>query len=80
MKNKFHIKKFDTDDLKTALIATDGFSEDMEKENGEAFLSTVSEQIISSSEDFKKEIEDTLSNWPVVTNKDDKTVIFIEKE
>ena len=80
LKNKFCIKNIATNSLKTALISTDGFSEDMEKENGEAFLTAVSEQIILNSEDFKKEIEDTLSNWPVVTNKDDKTVVFIERE
>ena len=37
-------------------------------------------ELKTNNEDFKKEIEDTLSNWPVVTNKDDKTVVFIERE
>jgi hypothetical protein len=32
------------------------------------------------SEAFKKEMEDTLYHWPVETNRDDKTVVFIERE
>ena len=28
----------------------------------------------------QKEIEDTLSHWPIETNRDDKTVVFIERE
>lgn len=80
LKGKFRIESIKTESFKTALISTDGFSEDMEKESGEAFLSAVSEQILANSEAFKKEIEDTLSHWPVETNRDDKTVVFIERE
>lgn len=80
LKGKFRIERIDTEKLKTALISTDGFSEDMDKDNGGAFLSAVSEQILANSEAFKKEIEDTLSHWPVETNRDDKTVVFIERE
>ncbi len=80
LKSKFRVEKIQTESLKTALISTDGFSEDMEKESGEAFLSAVSEQMRMDSEAFKKEIEDTLSHWPVETNRDDKTVVFIERE
>ncbi len=80
LKNKFYIERIDTDSLITALISTDGFSEDMDKENGDAFLSAVSEQMRADSKLFQKEIEDTLSHWPVETNRDDKTVVFIERE
>jgi len=80
LKSKFRVEKIQTESIKTALISTDGFSEDMEKESGEAFLSAVSEQMRTDSEAFKKEIEDTLSHWPVETNRDDKTVVFIERE
>ena len=66
--------------MRTALISTDGFSEDIDKENGKPFLSAVSEQLRIDSEAFKEEIEDTLSHWPVETNRDDKTVVFIERE
>ena len=80
LKGSFRIERITTEKLKTALISTDGFSEDMDKDNGGAFLSAVSEQILADSEAFKKEIEDTLSHWPVETNRDDKTVVFIERE
>lgn len=80
LKGKFRVERITLEKLKTALISTDGFSEDMDKDNGEAFLSAVSEQILADSKAFKKEIEDTLSHWPVETNRDDKTVVFIERE
>lgn len=80
LKNKFFINNVATESVKTALISTDGFSEDIEKDDGEQFLSAVSEQILIDSEAFKEEIQETLSHWPVETNKDDKTVVFIERE
>ena len=80
LKSKFRIEKLSTEALQTALIATDGFSEDMDKENGKSFLSAVSEQIRTDSEVFRQEIEDALNHWPVETNRDDKTVVFIERE
>ena len=58
----------------------DRFSEDIDKENGEAFLIAVSDQIASDAEAFKCEIEETLTHWPVETNRDDKTVVFINRE
>lgn len=80
LQNKFRINTMHTEKMRTALISTDGFSEDIDKENGEPFLSAVSDQLRIDSEAFKKEIEDTLSHWPVETNRDDKTVVFIERE
>ena len=55
-------------------------TEDVDKENGEAFLMAVSDQITSDAEAFKCEIEETLTHWPVETNRDDKTVVFINRE
>lgn len=80
LQNKFRINTIHTEKMRTALISTDGFSEDIDKENGKPFLSAVSEQLRIDSEAFKEEIEDTLSHWPVETNRDDKTVVFIERE
>ena len=40
----------------------------------------VSDQIASDAEAFKCEIEETLTHWPVETNRDDKTVVFINRE
>lgn len=80
LRNKFRIEKIASKIFMTALISTDGFSEDIDKENGGMLLSSVSEHIKGDIKKFKKDIEDTLSNWPVETNKDDKTIVFIEKE
>ena len=40
----------------------------------------VSDQIASDAEAFRCEIEGTLTHWPVETNRDDKTVVFINRE
>lgn len=79
LKNKFCIRTIQVQTLSTALIATDGFSEDIDKENASDFLDAVSQKLRESSEEFQREIEQTLSKWPVPTNQDDKTVIFIER-
>ena len=80
LKTKFRTQTIESNSFKSALISTDGFSEDIDKENGEAFLIAVSDQIASDAEAFKCEIEETLTHWPVETNRDDKTVVFINRE
>lgn len=62
------------------LIATDGFSEDIEKDNGKAFMDDVFESVCKDENSFENEMKETLINWPVETNKDDKTVIFVQRE
>lgn len=80
LKTKFHIQSIGANLFKVALISTDGFSEDIDKENGDAFLTAVSDQIKADANAFKNEIEETLTHWPVETNRDDKTVVFINRE
>ena len=62
------------------LIATDGFSEDIEKDNGKAFMDDLFESFCKDENSFENEMKETLINWPVETNKDDKTVIFVHRE
>ena len=61
------------------LIATDGFSEDIEKDNSKAFLTDIYTQISKDFDAFEEEIKNTLNNWPVKSNKDDKTAVFIQR-
>ena len=78
LKNKFVINKIENINVKNMLISTDGFSEDMDKEHGKEFLDDVYKQIEIDQHAFDEDIKNTLENWPVESNKDDKTVIFIQ--
>jgi len=78
--NKFINHMIETNTVKNMLISTDGFSEDIEKENGKAFMDDVYSQTRNEPELFESEITQTLENWPVESNKDDKTVVFIQRE
>lgn len=80
LKSKFINKETEVKHVLNLLISTDGFSEDIEKENGKAFLDDIYEQINRDSVSFEKDIVSTLENWPVESNKDDKTVVFIQRE
>lgn len=80
LKNKFINKEISSDGTKNILISTDGFSEDIEKENGKAFMDDVYNQMIKDRKAFEEDIRATLENWPIESNKDDKTVIFIHIE
>ena len=77
LKNKFWIKELKLEDYYSMLISTDGFSEDIDKENSYEFLTQVETEIKSDINSFSVDLDNTLSNWPVETNKDDKTVVFI---
>lgn len=78
LKNKFVINRMENIDVKNMLISTDGFSEDMDKAHGKEFLNDVYKQIEIDLQAFDEDIKNTLENWPVESNKDDKTVIFIQ--
>ena len=77
IKNKFWFKQLKLEEYNSMIIATDGFSEDINKESGYEFLKQVEEEIIRDINGFSMDLDNTISNWPVETNKDDKTVVFI---
>lgn len=79
LKNKFIYRQIKSNNILNMLISTDGFSEDIDKEKGKAFLDAVRKEVLSDSEAFWNEFKCSLCNWPVQTNKDDKTAIFIIK-
>lgn len=74
---KFWIEEFDSKEYDTMIIATDGFSEDINKEDAFEFLKQAENEIKEDIEIFATDLEETLSNWPVQTNRDDKTVVFV---
>ena len=80
LKSKFIFKKIDEKQVLNALISTDGFSEDIEIENGKAFMDEIHDQINRDVVSFEKDIFNTLENWPIKSNVDDKTVVFIQRE
>lgn len=80
LKNKFVFKEIEVVYTKNLLISTDGFSEDIDKESGKLFMDDAYNQVKNEKKAFEEDIKSTLRNWPIESNKDDKTVIFIHKE
>ena len=78
LKSKFIVEKISTECLHIGLIATDGFSEDIDKENALQMFNDVEKELSDNEESFISEMMKTLINWPVKTNRDDKTVVFIK--
>ncbi len=74
---KFWLEEFDSKEYDTMIIATDGFSEDINKEDAFEFLKQTENEIKEDIGIFATDLEETLSNWPVQTNRDDKTVVFV---
>ena len=74
--NKFLNKKMVASDEFVSLIATDGFSEDIDKANLKAFMKDIQNSMVTDIDAFANEIHDTLNNCPLETNCDDKTVVF----
>ena len=75
---KFIIEEANLDDIRIGLISTDGFSEDMDKENANQMLEEIEKELSEDAETFVSELKQTLACWPVETNCDDKTVVFIK--
>lgn len=77
LENRFWINEYEKDEFDALLISTDGFSEDIEKDNAFEFLSQVKIEMINNLDVFALDLDNTLLNWPIKSNRDDKTVVFI---
>ena len=75
--HKFIIRQMNNN-LDVCLVSTDGFSEDIDKKDG-SFMKDVSETMKEDCEAFEKELTDLMSNWPVKSNKDDKTLVIVKR-
>ena len=76
LKDKFIIKEYVIDGNVIGLVSTDGFSEDIDKDNSKEFLESIDKELSRDESNFINDTKYTLLNWPVETNKDDKTVVF----
>ena len=77
MKEKFIIKHLENK-MNISLLSTDGFSEDITKDNDD-FIVDVSKTIKNDYYAFLSELEELMANWPVKSNKDDKTILIVKK-
>ncbi len=68
--------EFDNNDF-FVIISTDGFSEDIEKTDYKAFLKEMAKKLDVDMVRFEHDISNLLTDWPIETNHDDKTVVFI---
>lgn len=75
----FKICSIKTKRIRSLLIATDGFSEDFQKDKGSQLLESASNQIDSNPNEFLASLENLMENWPLDTNGDDKTVVFLRR-
>ena len=78
-KSKFIIQRISSEKMNTALISTDGFSEDIDKKNAQQFLEEIGRSIDSNPVKFGSDLLEMMDNWLVDSNKDDKTVVIIHK-
>ena len=78
LRQKFTVKELGTERFRIGVVATDGFSEDIEKENALQMLEEVESELLKNEESFISEMIRTLTNWPIETNCDDKTAVFIK--
>lgn len=79
LKEKFWMKTMSANSCDFFLISTDGFSEDMEASDISPFVTDTCGSIDRDHDGFEKELISTLSNWPIKTNADDKTVVMIRR-
>lgn len=74
---KFSLLKLPLSTVHSGLVSTDGFSEDMDKDNADKMLEEIGNELCVNEDAFICEMQQTLNCWPVKTNKDDKTVVFL---
>lgn len=80
LKEKFSVNKYELSDSLVGLVSTDGFSEDMDKDNSFGLLDGIDKELANNEESFIEDTKNTLLNWPVETNRDDKTVVIFKIE
>lgn len=78
--SKFSINRVSITGEFVGLVSTDGFSEDIDKKNATEFLNEIKTNASNDINGFAEEMENSLKNWPVETNCDDKTVVFIVRK
>lgn len=77
--DRTYVAECDLDDIISFGISTDGFSEDFDRESRFEFLRDVCGDMSGGLYATRNEIRTALNNWPIESNKDDKTLILIKK-
>ncbi len=77
--DKAYTAEYDLDQLYSFGVSTDGFSEDFDRVSRSEFLRDVCENMANDIQTTYGDIKAILGNWPVKSNKDDKTVILVRK-
>ena len=80
LKEKFSVNKYELSDNLVGLVSTDGFSEDIDKDNSFGLLDGIDKELANNEGSFIEDTKNTLLNWPVETNRDDKTVVIFKIE
>ena len=80
LKEKFNVNKYELSDSLVGLVSTDGFSEDIDKDNSFGLLDGIDKELANNEGFFIEDTKNTLLNWPVETNRDDKTVVIFKIE
>ena len=80
LKEKFSVNKYELSDSLVGLVSTDGFSEDIDKDNSFGLLDGIDKELANNEGFFIEDTKNTLLNWPVETNRDDKTVVIFKIE
>ncbi len=74
--DRFKIVRKPYKNIQALSLATDGFSEDIEGGHEEGFIRDCLSEIHGDAENFLNDLENMISNWPIKTNQDDKTIIL----
>lgn len=61
------------------MMATDGISEDIDENQMENMLNQVIKQLQNDVDNFVNNMIELINEWPIKTNHDDKTIVFLIK-
>lgn len=79
LEEKVRLFECDLQDIQAIGMSTDGFSEDLDRISRSEFLSDITRTMADDLSATYNEIRSALENWPVPSNKDDKTLILVRK-
>lgn len=74
--DKFQIIRMPYREIQVLSLATDGFSEDIESKSTEGFVKECLSELKNGVNIFSNNLETMISDWPIKTNRDDKTIIL----
>ena len=64
-------------DVESIALSTDGFSEDFDFNSRQSLLLDMMAEISIDDCDIYGDLDNFINNWPIISNQDDKTIIFV---